>query len=108
MTAEETLDYYNKLTARVLAHRYRYYVLDHPVIADHEYDYLERFYSVFCNENGLENHIKDTVGWSREHYKAEYVAELVKTDLDDYSLWLKEMKPVWAKLGRSKKQKDTK
>lgn len=108
MTFSKINPYHDKLTKRILSHRYRYYVLNHPVISDHEYDYLERFYNDYCNDNDLINYLEDTVGWSASHYKAKEIAFEVDNDLDDYSLWLKEMKPVWTKLGRSKHQQDPK
>ncbi len=94
------MEYYKLLEARVLEHRYRYYVLDAPVLLDFEYDFLERTYIAECYKAG-QSPVTDTdgIGWS--DIQPDYVAAKLRVDngTDYYSLWLKDMKPVWLRLG---------
>lgn len=97
------MQYYKLLENRVLEHRYRYYVLDDSVISDFEYDFLEKAYIQACNENGVESILVDSgVGWDASH--PEYLAaeQRVLTKQDSYSLWEKEMRDVWNRIGYPK------
>lgn len=38
---------------RLLEHRYRYYILDAPILADWVYDYIERYYECVAQDMGL-------------------------------------------------------
>lgn len=97
------LPYWQKLQNVVLEHRYRYYVLDHPIISDMEYDFVEREYEKACAIEGVKSILIDSgVGFdlkNPEYAKAKF---RVDSNQDNYSLWEKEMMPIWDKLGRPK------
>lgn len=99
--------YHKLLEERILEHRYRYYVLDHPVLTDFEYDWFEKFYITECIKVGAENIlIHSGVGYSDSHPEYIAAADRVKNNTDYYSLREIEMKHIWDKLGRPKYMKD--
>lgn len=63
MTDKERRDYFHVLGIRLLCHRYRYYVLDSPIVSDNEYDYLERHYEMVAKELNEHPWASDMVGY---------------------------------------------
>lgn len=105
LTPQESIEYFHKLGKRVLAHRYRYYVLDDSVIPDWEYDLLERLYEALASELNLPSVIADMVGYDLNDPLALEVKGLVDAELDDYSLWANDMQKIYAVLGLPKRLK---
>jgi len=94
------VEYLNKLQDNILEHRYRYYVLDHPVISDFEYDWIEKYFINLCQLNNFIHILIDHgIGFNtnQELYKAAKYR--VDNNLDNYSLWEKDMIPIWKKIG---------
>jgi len=54
-------------------HKYRYYVLDKPIITDHEYDRIERPYLNRCMRKGVEPFGGHNVGFSYDHPMAKAI-----------------------------------
>lgn len=97
------IEYVLKIEARLLEHRYRYYVLDHPVLSDFEYDYLERYYLNLCNQFNHSSILDQFgVGWNENLEQAMIAKQRVDSNTDYHSLWEQSMQPVWDKLGRPK------
>ncbi len=102
LTPEENLEYLDQFYGRLLEHRYRYYILDHPVLNDFEYDWLEREYNRLASEAGLK--LMEMVDFNSNDPLAIEAKKRVDSGTDYHSLWKKEMAPVWAKLGKTHKQ----
>ena len=90
MNDEEKVDHLLNLEERILEHRYRYYILDAPVIPDTHYDYLERYYVNVCSLLGVEPTVTNMVDYNHGYPGAKEAAERVLAGLDNYSLNLKE------------------
>jgi hypothetical protein len=87
----------------MLEHRYRYYMLADPVLTDWEYDVLERRYEAECTKAGVESIlIKYGVDFQSDHPNYGLAKWRVDYGQDYHSLWLKEMQPVWDRLGLPK------
>jgi NAD-dependent DNA ligase adenylation domain len=97
LTKEEMLDYLDKLYDRLLEHRYRYYVLDHPAIEDSEYDYVERFYNNLASEHGVKQ--MEMVDFNPNDLLTIQAKNRVDSETDNYSIWYKSMTLIWDKLG---------
>lgn len=92
--------YYLILQDRILEHRYRYYRLDHPVISDMEYDFLEKLYESECKKANVESILKEHgVDFKDDHPEFIAAKERVETRTDEFSLWELQMKPIWDKIG---------
>ncbi len=95
--------YYKKLEKALLEHRYRYYKLDHPVISDFEYDFIERTYEAACREAGVQSILKEYgVDFQDNHPDYQAAKFRVDNNLDRYSLWELMMAKTWERLGRPK------
>jgi hypothetical protein len=86
----------------LLEHRYRYYVLAQPVVEDWHYDYLEKEYNRMAEAAGVK--LMEMVDFDPEDPLAIEAKNRVDSKTDYYSLWEKDMIPVWEKLGKSRKQ----
>ena len=104
VTEAEQVDLYylNNLYDRLLEHRYRYYVLNDPVLADWEYDWMEKYYNGLAEIHG--GRIMKMVDFDPNDPLAIAAGERVKSGTDGYSTWEKSMKEVWDRLGKSRKQ----
>lgn len=71
-----------KLGWQLLEHKYRYYVLDQPIIQDHEYDQLEREYDRLAKLLNLPPTAADTVGFKR-HTPVGFLVECKVEQLSD-------------------------
>lgn len=100
---EEMVLYLEQLYNRLLEHRYRYYVLDHPVIDDHEYDYIERYYNFLAQEHNVKQ--MEMVDFNPNDLLAIEAKNRVDSETDFYSIWHKSMVPVWDKLGLPHKKR---
>jgi len=80
-TREERLEYHRKVGVRLLAHRYRYYALDAPLLKDHEYDWLEKFYEEISRQLDVPPRHSEMVGFKEEAPDATEAKELVGTIL---------------------------
>lgn len=103
MTSEEQIKYLEELYNRLLEHRYRYYILFDPVIGDWEHDWIEKEYNRMAQEAGIK--LMEMVDFNYNDPLAIKAKNRVDNKTDYYSLWEKEMLPVWEKLGRSRKHK---
>lgn len=99
LTYQEKQQYFDLLGLRVLAHRYRYYVLDDSVVSDFEYDYIERYYEAIANDLKVRPLTQDLVGFSSSDSHCSLVKSLVDNNQDDYSKWVDTMNPIWIDLG---------
>lgn len=102
LTPEENLQYLNDFYNRLLEHRYRYYILDNPVLNDFEYDWLEREYNKLASQAGVK--LMEMVDFNLNDPLAIEAGNRVEAGTDYHSLWEKEMEPVWTKLGKTNKQ----
>jgi hypothetical protein len=101
--------YVELLEERLLEHRYRYYVLDAPVLADSEYDLIEKIYNTECEKEGHTNiMVEHGVDFDMEAPGHKDAANRVNNNMDFHSSWLAEMKPVWDRLGSNKYIKESK
>ncbi len=98
LTKEENTIYLDEFYGRLLEHRYRYYRLDAPVIADFEYDFIEREYNRLAKESGAK--LMEMVDFDLNDPLAIEAGKRVDSGTDFYSLWEKEMKPVWDRIGK--------
>ena len=103
LTPEEKMVYLENLYNKLLEHRYRYYVLNHGVLSDFEYDWIEKEYNRMASEHGVK--LMEMVDFNPNDPLAIEAKKRVDSDTDSYSLWEKEMRPIWDKLGMTKKQK---
>lgn len=92
--------YFKNLGDRILENRYRYYVLDKPVLTDWVYDGLEYWYSELASIIKVKPKICDMVGFDYDFVGAKQAAQRVDDEDDYHSSWLKEMEPVWERLGK--------
>lgn len=106
LTPEEQLAYLTKVGERVLAHRYRYYVQDQPMLADFEYDYLERYYEALAAHLGQPNTFSNMVGYNHDIPGAREIAAAVEAGMDDYGVWLEEMQAIWDRIGQPRYRKE--
>jgi hypothetical protein len=102
MTPEEKIEYLNKVYNRLLEHRYHYYVLHDPILEDWLYDWMEKYYNKMAEEVG--GKIMKMVDFDPNDATAILAKERVDSSTDDYSIWEKEMKPVWDRLGKTRKE----
>ena len=105
MSQEERLTHFEQLGSRLLEHRYRYYILDEPVIQDSEYDYLERYYKLLANELGLPDTAINMVDYDLSRLDAQEAKVRVDSKQDHHSLWIAEMRPIWEELGSPAKER---
>lgn len=101
LSEEEIPEYLDKLYNRLIEHRYRYYVLDDPELLDAEYDYLEKYYNHLADKYNKKR--MEMVDFDFKDPHAILAKTLVDNKEDNYSLWEKEMQPVWDVLGKPKK-----
>lgn len=100
---KETKSYLDTIEDRLLEARYRYYILDQPTLSDFEYDYLERYYEDLCSEEGVSSILKlNGVGFDTSNKAYQAAMDRVNAGMDWHSLWEKEMKLVWDRLGKPK------
>lgn len=99
LTPAEKLSYHTTLGLRLLTHRYRYYVLDEPELADWEYDELEKWYEKVSLDVGQESVVRDMVGWNGDTLLAKEAEGQVLSMTDDYATWMRDMREVWERLG---------
>jgi NAD-dependent DNA ligase len=59
----DKLKRFSQLSWKILEHKCRYYYFDAPIIADHEYDALEREYDQLAEDLGLEPTAANMVGF---------------------------------------------
>lgn len=104
LSSEEQIEYLEKFYNRLLEHRYRYYILDAPVLEDWIYDYLEKEYNKMASEAGIK--LMEMVDFDAKNILALEAKDRVDNNMDSHSLWEKEMLPIWEKLGRPKKYKE--
>lgn len=102
MTQAEREKHFDEIGQRILEHRYRYYVQDHPVLDDQEYDWLERYYELMATTLGVHNADSDMVGFDAAKPRCCEAAVRVQAGTDYYSLWVTEMQPIWDRCGRPK------
>ncbi len=102
MTPEERLEYLDKVYNRLLEHRYRYEILHDPILGDSEYDWMEKYYNKMAEEAGAK--IMKMVGYDLKDPLAIAAKERVDSGIDSYSLWEKEMQPVWDRIGKPSKE----
>lgn len=102
MLQRERISYHTTLGERVLDHRYRYYVLDNPVLEDWEYDKLERLYKLVSKTLGLPDVSADMVGFDLSRKDARAAKSRVDADMDDYSVHQEALHEVWARIGPPK------
>lgn len=102
MSRDEKLTYLAQLGKRILEDRYRYYVLDHPVVDDFLYDHTERLYENIAVDLGVEAVASNMVDFDASREDALEAAARVESRTDDFSVWHSEMLPVWARLGYPK------
>ena len=106
MTKEEKEQHIKDVGERLLQHRYRYYILDQPVLEDWVYDHLERYYEMIAKDVGIEATASNMVDFDLKRQDAQDAKTRVDNDQDYHSKWELEMKPVWEKLGKSRKQRE--
>lgn len=97
LNPQEKIEYLDRLYDRLLEHRYRYYILSHPVIEDWLYDHVEKYYNELAASNNVRQ--MDMVDFDVKDPRAQAAALRVNSGKDYYSIWEAEMKPVWNKLG---------
>ena len=102
MTPEEKLEYLDKLYDRLLEHRYRYYILHDPILEDWVYDWMEKYYNRMAEESDAK--IMKMVDFDSNDPLAIAAKNRVDSETDNYSLWEKEMKPIWDRLGKTRKE----
>lgn len=102
MSNEEKLNYHRHLGERLQEHRYRYYVLDNPVLEDFVYDHIERVYKEVSREMNLKDVAIDMVGFDSNVLGALQAANRVLEGLDHYSTIQKALQEVWEELGPPK------
>lgn len=103
LSIEEKTAYLAEVYKRILEHRYRYYVQNDNVLSDTEYDFLEKYYNQLAPVHGVR--LMEMVDFDFKDPEAIAAGERVKAGTDHYSIWLKEMAPVWARLGKTNKQR---
>lgn len=64
-----------KLSWTILEHKYRYYILDSPIIEDFEYDLLEREYESLAKKLSLDPTATNMVGFDLSRPSCKTVAE---------------------------------
>lgn len=101
LSVEDKLAYFCRLGERLLDHRYRYYVLDHPMIEDWIYDQTERFYEAVAVDLELAP-VTNMVGFDLNRKECQAAKNRVDLSLDGYSLWYAEVLKVWRLLGPPK------
>lgn len=107
LTHDDKIEYCHKLGARVLDHRYRYYILHDAVLSDADYDYLERVYEDICKELGISSVVG--VDFNLELEVNKQAKFRVDNKLNSYSQWESDMIGVWIKLGQPRwKRKEKK
>ena len=102
MNKEAQLAHMEILAGRVLENRYRYYVQDDTVLTDAEYDDLEKHYLYVCELLGVESPIR-FVDWQPSNPGAMEAEQRVLNGTDTHSMWIKEMQPIWDRLGKPSK-----
>ena len=106
LTPEEMQEYLVAYYGRLLENRYRYYMLDAPVLEDAIYDYIERDYNALAEKHGAK--VMKMVDFDFEDPLAIEAGKRVDAGTDSHSLWIKEMQPIWDRIGKpSKEQKTT-
>jgi hypothetical protein len=103
VTSEERLIYLDQLYGRLLEHRYRYYVLDAPVLEDWLYDLVEKEYDSIAKGAGVK--LMEMVDFDPSDGLAIEAKTRVDNGTDSYSVWENSMLPIWAKIGRSRKDR---
>lgn len=103
LTEQDRLDYISCLESVILENRYRYYVQDDPVLEDSEYDYLEKTYEYVCQLVGAKSISSQFVDWNPKIKGALEAEQRVLNGQDAHSLWIKEMQPVWDRIGKPSK-----
>jgi hypothetical protein len=106
MSEAERLTHFQQIGSRLLEHRYRYYVLDEPVVQDSEYDHLERYYKRLATELNLPDTTADMVDYDLSRLDAQEAKARVDSKTDNHSLWIAAMTPVWDKLGPPAKDRE--
>ncbi len=104
MSTNEHISYLERVYNRLLEHRYRYYVLDSPVLEDFEYDYIEKECNRMAQEAGVK--LMEMVDFDPKDQLAVEAQNRVNNGTDYYSLWVEEMTPIWNRIGKPKKRKE--
>lgn len=99
MSEDERIIYYGTLGNRLLDHRYRYYILDAPVLDDWTYDAIERLYKLVAVTLDLPDTTANMVGFDLKRLDSKEAKARVDTETDDYSLHMAKMHEVWARIG---------
>lgn len=66
MINEELLKF-QILSKQLYLHKYRYYILNNPIITDQEYDLMEFRYVKMAKNMGIEPEIANMIGFNRNH-----------------------------------------
>lgn len=63
----------------ILEHKYRYYILDKPIIQDYDYDKLEKEYEALADELKLEPSASNMVGFDLDRPSCQSVVKKLNT-----------------------------
>ena len=80
MDTKERFEYLQTLGMRLLCHRYRYYVLDQPIMDDWLYDLIERMYERLCRAQGITSVTENLVGFNPDTPEGQQAAILVESE----------------------------
>jgi NAD-dependent DNA ligase len=64
---------------QILEHKYRYYILQKPIIQDYDYDLLEKEYDSLADQLDRPKSATDMVGFNEDRPDCQRVAEKIQS-----------------------------